>query len=209
MRKNTKKKTQELNKKKRKEQTKQAKLDKAITIAQIGLNIALAIVKASTMTPFYPLGLAAMINAGVIGSIQLAAAIATPIPKYAKGTTDHIGGLAEVAEVRPEVIIEPNKAPYVVKDRSLLNLPKHTQVVPSLAEYDRIMNHSLMDSIQLNQRNIDNYQANQSLQENKEMISLMKENNSLLKKRKHTYVKTGDVNIDFGYEIWKNNNIDW
>lgn len=189
------KKREELEKKKRKEQRKQAILDKAIAIAQIGIYTALSIVKASP-------DVFKITAAAILGAIQLATAIATPIPKYAKGTDNHFGGLALVGEERAEVITEPNKTPYIVNSPSVLDLPKGTKVTPSLEEYDRMMNHSLMDSIKLNQLSIDNY--NQI--ENKELVSLMKENNKLLKRKQNTFVR---VDVDIEHAIWRNNNIDW
>ena len=77
--------------------------------------------------PLVPL----MAAIGVMGAVQAAVVAAQPIPKYAKGTEDHPGGLAEVGHGRPEAIILPSG--QVVKTSatpSIVDLPKHTIVKP-------------------------------------------------------------------------------
>ena len=84
-------KNEELEKKKAALQEKQAKWDKAYSIVQAGIATALAITKALPN-----LVLAALV--GAMGAAQIAVIAAQPIPKYAKGTKDHPGGLAIVGD---------------------------------------------------------------------------------------------------------------
>lgn len=72
-------------------QEKQAKWDKANSIVQAGIATALAITKALPN-----LVLAALV--GAMGAAQIAVIAAQPIPRYAKGTKDHPGGLAIVGD---------------------------------------------------------------------------------------------------------------
>ena len=84
-------KNEELENKKAALQEKQAKWDKANSIVQAGIATALAITKALPN-----LVLAALV--GAMGAAQIAVIAAQPIPKYAKGTKDHPGGLAIVGD---------------------------------------------------------------------------------------------------------------
>src|SRR5690606_18277397 len=78
---------------------------------------------------------------------------------YAKGTDNHKGGFALVGEERPEVIQEPNKAPYIVNKATVLNLPKGTKVTPSVEEYERLMRASTLSSVQISNDKMNDFQA--------------------------------------------------
>jgi len=110
------KKEEELNKKKRKEQEKQAKFNKALAVAQAAINLGVAVTAALTVAPPASFAFAALTAA--IAAVQLAAVIATPIPKYKmgrKGGPKELayvgdGGVHEVIERKSgEVEITPNK----------------------------------------------------------------------------------------------------
>jgi len=104
---------------------KQARLEKAIALVQIAAETAKNIVSAYPN----PILIAA---AAALGAAQIAVVAARPIPQYAEGTTDHIGGKAILGDGdERELVIEPNKKPYWSADTdTLYNLPKHTQVIP-------------------------------------------------------------------------------
>jgi predicted peroxiredoxin len=70
------------------EKRKQAVADKALAIFEIGINTAIAISKANTLVP--PANIPAIIAAAAVGAVQLAAALAKPIPKFERG--GEIGG---------------------------------------------------------------------------------------------------------------------
>lgn len=139
----------QLEAKRRREQVKQARIEKAFAIAQIALNTAIGVSKAVALSPLtFGLPFSAFVLAS--GAIQAATVLATPIPQFEKGTGDtpHKGGFAEVAEKRPEVIIEPNKRPYIVSKRQILDLPKGTEVIPSVEEFKNMQNRDIKSRLQ-------------------------------------------------------------
>lgn len=125
-------KNEELEKKKAALQEKQAKWDKANSIVQAGIATALAITKALPN-----LVLAALV--GAMGAAQVAIIAAQPIPKYAKGTKDHPGGLAIVGDGGKKEGIVTDNGLFITPDKpTLVDLPAHAQVIPDLSYiYDR------------------------------------------------------------------------
>lgn len=122
----------ELEKKKAALQEKQAKWDKANSIVQAGIATALAVTKALPN-----LVLAALV--GAMGAAQVALIAAQPIPKYAKGTKNHPGGLAIVGDGGKKEGIVTNNGLFITPDKpTLVDLPAHAQVIPDLSYiYDR------------------------------------------------------------------------
>jgi len=109
----------------REQNIKKAKADREFQIFQIIGNTAIGISKAlSELNPV----LAAII--GAIGAVQIAKVLATPIPKYADGTSNHPGGPAIYGEAGAEIVKEPGKNPYIVDQATLGLLPKGTKVTP-------------------------------------------------------------------------------
>lgn len=126
----TAKKNEELEKKKQQLKHKQAIWDKANSVAQCGIATALAIMNALQMKPF-PVGIAMAAIAGAMGAVQLATILATPIPKYAKGTDYHQGGMAMVGDGgRPEIVLTDDGAWVTPDTPTLVDLPKGAQVIP-------------------------------------------------------------------------------
>ena len=109
--------------------TKQAKFEKAMNITQTIMATSLAVTKALPN-----LVLAALV--GAMGAVQLATIIAQPIPKYAKGTKDHKGGLAIVGDGGKREGVITEKGLWVTPDTpTLIDLPKHAMVVPDIQKY--------------------------------------------------------------------------
>lgn len=108
-----------------------ARFEKASNIAQIISTTALAIIKAFkdyTGPQAFPIAAAI----GTIGALQLARAIAAPLPKFAEGTDDAPGGLSWVGDAyRKELVITPQgqvmQTPSVP---TVMNIPKHSIVLP-------------------------------------------------------------------------------
>lgn len=104
-----------LDRKSRELDQQKAKFEKAKSVAEIIENTSVAIVKTLADFPG-PHGIALSVIIGAIGALNLAKALATPIPKYAKGKNggDNYQGLAVVDEGRdgkgraPEIIIREN-----------------------------------------------------------------------------------------------------
>lgn len=131
----TAKKNEELEKKKAALQTKQAKMEKAANIASVIMNTAVAIMKAWGQTGIFGAPMAAMI--GAMGAIQLATIVAQPIPKYAKGTKSHKGGLAVVGDGGVSETVITDRGMYLTPDTpTLVNLPKGAQVIPYVLNMD-------------------------------------------------------------------------
>lgn len=128
----------ELEKKKAALQEKQAKWDKANSIVQTTIATSLAIMEAyATAGPIAGAVFAAIVAA--LGAAQVAIIAAQPIPKYAKGTKDHPGGLAIVGDGGKKEGIVTNNGLFITPDKpTLVDLPAHAQVIPDLSYiYDR------------------------------------------------------------------------
>lgn len=125
-------KDKELAKKKADLQTRQAKMDKANAIVQTIIATALAVIKAM---PNIPLS----VIAGVAGAASLATIIAQPIPKYAKGTDNHPGGLAVVGDGgREEMIVSGGKSWITPSVPTLVDIPKGAVVLPDVMNMESI-----------------------------------------------------------------------
>jgi hypothetical protein len=122
---------EQLEKRRRQIELDRARFEKAQNIASIISTTALAIIKTFKDYPAaqaIPLSVAI----GAIGALQLARAIAAPLPKFAEGTTDAPGGLSWVGDGgKPELVITPQgnvmKTPTVP---TVMNVPKHSIVLP-------------------------------------------------------------------------------
>ena len=121
----TRKKEEELEKRRQDIQYKQAVWDKAANIANASIATALAITEA---LPNFVL--AALV--GAMGAVQVATIMATPIPKYAKGTDNHTGGPAIVGDGgKKEIVVYSGKAWITPDVPTLVDLPRGTQVLPA------------------------------------------------------------------------------
>lgn len=132
------------------QQQRQAKNKQAQTerIAQVSKAIADGISAVIEALPDIPLSL----FVGGVAALNIAKLISTPIPKYAKGTTDHPGGAAIVGDGgKRELILTPDgKAIQTPATSTLVDLPKHSVVLPdaskalagtSVNEMERLMNN--------------------------------------------------------------------
>lgn len=131
-------KNEELEKKKAALQEKQARWDKANSIVQTTIATSLAVMKAYAIAgPIAGAVFAAIVAA--LGAAQIAVIAAQPIPKYAKGTKDHPGGLAIVGDGGKKEGIVTDSGFFITPDKpTLVDLPAHAQVIPDLSYiYDR------------------------------------------------------------------------
>lgn len=107
----------------------QAIFDKANNIAQTIMNTAVAIMQAWKQNPATAAAQTALISA--LGAIQVATIMAQPIPKYAKGTESHAGGLAIVGDAgKRELVITGGKAWITPNTPTLVDLPRGAYVHP-------------------------------------------------------------------------------
>ncbi|WP_368120916.1 hypothetical protein [Bacteroides faecis] len=127
-------KNKELEKQKAEIQQKQAKWDKANSIIQATIATSLAVTKA---LPNFVI--AAMVAA--MGAAQIAMIAAQPIPKYAKGTKDksHPGGLAIVGDGGKREVILTDSGAYITPSvPTLVDMPKHAEVIPDIVDYKKM-----------------------------------------------------------------------
>lgn len=119
-------KNKELEKKKEVLQQKQAKWEKTNAISQSIIATALAVSRALPN-----LVLAALV--GTLGAAQLATIIAQPIPKYAKGTDNHPGGLAIVGDGGKHEAVVTDRGAYITPNvPTLIDLPRRAKVIPDV-----------------------------------------------------------------------------
>src|SRR5690606_399558 len=170
------KKEKKLEEKRKKELVKQAIFNRTIAIAEIGIDLAKTIMSINAaaaamdaITP-YAFGAVGLAYRGLqiplaigVAAAQSASVLLAPIPQYEKGTDNHKGGLARVGEKRPEVVLEPGKAPYLVNHDMIVDLPKGTQVIPSINEYEKILRASMMTSLANEKGKMDSYQINMTM----------------------------------------------
>lgn len=204
------KKRDALEAKKRKEQQKQAIFNKALAITEAGINTAKAITAALATTPPASFALAA-ITAGV-AAVQLAAIIATPIPKYKTGRK---GGKAEFAEVGDgyinEVIEKKDGRAYITPNKPTLTyLEEGDKVHSSVDEYKRLQRASLMASLGLEGKKASHFQANQQFQKSydKELVDEMKLTRKAIEKNKSNVI-INTPKIDIPHSIWASKNTNW
>lgn len=132
----------ELEKKKAALRTKQAKFEKATSIAEAAIQIAGGILQTIEQLGF-PAAIPMIAALGAMGAIQLATIIATPIPKYAKGTDSHKGGLAVVGDGGvPETIVTDKGAYITPSVPTLVDIPKGAKVIPYAVDMERIKAHA-------------------------------------------------------------------
>lgn len=87
--------------------------------------------------PGWPAAIPMMAVVGALGALQLATVLATPIPKYAKGTDCHRGGPAIVGDGGKHEVIVFGGNSWITPDKpTLVNIPEGASVIPDILEYD-------------------------------------------------------------------------
>ncbi len=125
-------KQEQLEKKKAQIEYRKALMEKANTIAQIGMATALGIMQALAM---FPPNIPLSSFIGAMGAIQLATALAQPIKAYAEGTKGkpHPGGLALVGDGGSQELVMYDGKAYVTPDSpTLVDLPRGAEVIPDI-----------------------------------------------------------------------------
>lgn len=127
---------QQLELKQRQLEQQKAKFEKAQNVATIVQNTAVAVVGALGAKPYGPQNIALAAIIGAIGAIQLARAIAQPIPKYAEGTENHPGGPMVVGDGgRSEAVVLPDGSIHrTPSTATLMSAPAGTMVFPDYAK---------------------------------------------------------------------------
>jgi TP901 family phage tail tape measure protein len=202
------KKNAELDKKKRAEQTKQANLDKTITIAKIALQTALAIITAAAATAPTFWGVAI---ASTLGAISLATAIATPIPKYKDG---RVGGKKEIAMINDggvtEVVEKKDGSAKIYSGKNrIVQLFEGDTVHKSMEDYQRMQRVSMMTSIDIQGRKLNDFQSRQILDANNDrLLDEIKLTRKAIEKNKNN-IHFHAPKIDIGHVLWGSKNKYW
>lgn len=160
----------------RKTKERQAKFDKAINIASIIENTAVAAMKTYAEAGFFGGTVGAVIVAA-LGAAQLAAVLATPIPQFEKGGTMSKSGLMITGEKGTELRIDPSGATSLTPGYANLSYAKAGTKIISNDELVRMM--SKPEPI--------NYAGGQAI-DLRRLEKLTEENNELQKKKKHTII---------------------
>jgi len=197
-----------LEKKKRKEQEKQAIFNKALTVAQIGLQTALAIITAAAATAptFWGVAIAA-----TIGAVELGAALATPIPKYKDGRK---GGPKEVAMINDggvtEVVESKDGSARVYSGKNrIVQLLEGDTVHKSFDDYNKLQRAAMLASLNMEGRNMSDFQASQYFEASygKELLEEMKLTRKAIQNQKQPVYQ--GPKIDIPHSIWKSKNTNW
>ena len=116
--------------KKRLAMRKQAILDKAMAIAQVAINTALAMVKTASQMGF-PAAIPFMAFVGALGTAQSAVIATQPIPTAQKGIKGHKGGLILAGEAGEELVKMPGNR-YALTDAvaTVYDFPRGTDIIP-------------------------------------------------------------------------------
>jgi hypothetical protein len=123
---------EQLEKRQRQIDLDRARFEKASNIAQIISTTAVAIIEALKTYKGTPAAFGVAAAIGAIGALQLARAIAAPLPKFAEGTEDAPGGLSWVGDGgKNELVITPQgKVMQTPSVPTVMNVPKHSIVLP-------------------------------------------------------------------------------
>lgn len=203
---------EKLEAKKRKEQHKQAVFNKAMAVADIGMSTAQAIMNIWRDVPKVDFGASATtlsVMAGILGAIQTATVLATPIPKYKTGRK---GGPEEYAIVGDGGVHEVIEH----KDGSAELTPKRDTLV-KLLEGDTV--HASLDLYRKSRRNKINNDIYKDKLTFEAYHSLVANDNSKLEdkldtlidvfKRKNMSTTVNIPKFDLGHQFWLEKQKNW
>lgn len=125
----------------------QARFERLTNIGNIITGTSLAVINTLKDPKLIALGLAIplAVTVGIMGAAQLAKAIATPLPKYAKGTSSSKEGFAITDELGPELYKEPGGKTFLGSNDgpTLRYLKGGTKIIPH-SEVNKMMFHSML-----------------------------------------------------------------
>lgn len=208
------KENEELEKKKRKEQHKQAVFNKAISALNVGISTSMAVISALAQVPKFDFGISAAAIAttyGIIGAVQLAAVLASPLPKYKMGRK---GGPAEMAWVGDgginEVIERKSGKIELTPNIPTLTQLGHGDIVhSSIDSYDKSIRASILESIGVDKKRISEFQSSQFFKNNNdELVKEMQLTRKAIEKNK-TNVTVNVPKQDINHAVWAAKNKNW
>lgn len=170
---------------------KRAALQKGIDIASITTTTALSIMKALAMTPPNP---ALAILNGVVGAAQLAKAIATPLPQYAKGRDGGAAEMAIVGEAGTELLIKRDGTASLTPNRATIT---HLEAGEKVIPHNKLM-QMIHNSAMVNLSNSKGITANDYA--NAYIDALEKNSGKIDKLIKVTENKNNNISISGNFE---------
>src|SRR5690606_14954936 len=198
---------EKLEAKKRKEQHKQAVFQRTMAIADIGWKTAQAIMGIWAQVPKMDYGISATalsIMAGILGTIQTAAVLATPIPKYKMGRDGGKEELAIVGDGGVHEVIEhkDGSAELTPKRDTLVRLLEGDKVHSSIEKYRQSRRNQFRNDLVKDHIKMESYLNKQTAFDGTGLERKLDDLISVTKKKTMSTV----VNIpkaDMSHEIWK------
>lgn len=197
-----------LEKKRRKAEYDAAVFNKAVSLAQVGINTAVAITKTIAemglpfATPF-------VVAASLLGALQAATILAAPLPKYKTGRKDGPEEWAIVGDgYRNEVLSDPDGSnPILTPNKpTLVKLAQGQKVHSSVGAYEDYVNASIMDHLKKeNSKAKDYIIMNNNSGYSTELLEELKRNTDAVRRSKPII----NNKIDLGYQFWRMRNIKW
>jgi hypothetical protein len=121
----------------------QAIMNKAFTVMQISLSTYMGVMNALAGPPPLPPNPVLATAIGIAGGVQIAAALAVPIPQFAKGTESSPEGYAIVGEKGTELVTEPSGKSWLTPAKDTLTyLKKGSKVTTNEDLMDMVKNQS-------------------------------------------------------------------
>ena len=123
--------TEQIERRKRKLAVERARFEKLANIASIISSTAQAVVAALGMKPWSPANIALAFAVGGLGVLQLARAVAAPLPQYYTGTDSAAPGLAWTGERGSELMKRDGKYYLTPNHATLMNMQGGEQITPA------------------------------------------------------------------------------
>lgn len=195
---------EKLEAKKRKEQHKQAVFNKAMAVMDIGFNTAMAIMGSIAKFPG-PVGVALSIMAGILGTIQTAAVLATPIPKYKMGRKGGPEEFAIVGDGGVHEVIEhkDGSAEITPKRDTLVKLLEGDTVHSSIDRYREARRNQFRNDLIKDQIRMDSYLREKETFFDNSNIERKLDELIRITKNKSTSVNVSVPKVDISHELWR------
>jgi len=185
-----------------------AKFDRAKAIGEVVAGTAVNVVKFLGNPILVALAIA-------VGAAQLAQILATPIPRYFKGTDNHPGGLAWVNDGgKLEVLESPSGQAYMAKGmNALVDMPAGYKVHPSVNDYYDAVNSRafkpvpVYDSASADVARLTDVMTKQYAQQTQQLIAGMERNKStIIVKNTWSGLMTSEKHAS-GLKVYLNRNV--
>lgn len=191
--------------KKRKEQIKQAKINKAANLFDIAMNTAVAYTKALAQGGFIlgiPMGTVIL----ALGALQAAAVLAQPIPKFKDGGRMGKDGLAIVGDGGQREVVQTKNGTYLTGNSpQLIGLQKGDKVYKNLADYQAqtmrdLQRASILTSLEADRKGLQGVDIARAFNRNFDNL----ENKIISAMHKARIQNTNNIKIDLEHLYYRN-----